>query len=360
MFLTDDKKFMTRALKLAELGKGYVSPNPMVGCVLVKDGSIIGEGYHEKFGGPHAEIIAIRNSKKDPSGSTAYITLEPCCITGKTPPCTKALIDKDIQKVYIAMLDPNPLVNGKGVNELKNAGIPVHTGILHKKAQHQNKAFTKWITTGTPWVSAKIAQSANGYMGIDSEKSVWLTGEKSQKHAHQLRTQVDAIMVGRQTALVDNPKLTARKATGRNPKRIVADTNCTLPMTLYLFQDGEAETIILCSEEKFEQKQTTFCKYISTRKENGYLSPEHILQTLGKEGITSLLIEGGHKLINSFKQADLIDEVYVYTAPDNLENAELKNPIQISSNWKIRKDHALGSDHLIVAEKRKEKCLQEL
>ena len=197
-------------------------------------------------------------------------------------------------------------------------------------------------------------------MGIDSEKSVWLTGEKSQKHAHQLRTQVDAIMVGRQTALVDNPKLTARKATGRNPKRIVADTNCTLPMTLYLFQDGEAETIILCSEEKFEQKQTTFCKYISIRKENGYLSPEHILQTLGKEGITSLLIEGGHKLINSFKQADLIDEVYVYTAPDNLENAELKNPIQISSNWKIRKDHALGSDHLIVAEKRKEKCLQEL
>ena len=360
MFLEDDKIFMARALKLAERGRGHVSPNPLVGCVLVKNGSIIGEGYHENFGGSHAEITAFRNSSKDPKDSTAYITLEPCCVAGKTPPCTKALMERGVREVYIAMLDPNPLVNGRGAGELKRAGIIVHTGILQEEAEDQNKAFSKWITTGRPWVSAKVAQSANGYMGIDSQTSIWLTGEASKKHVHQLRTQVDAIMVGRNTALVDNPKLTVRKAVGRNPKRIVTDTHCTLPLTLHLFQDGEAETIILCSEQKFKQNQTAFYKYIPIKEENGYLSPEHILQVLGEEGITSLLIEGGYELLSSFKRADMIDEVYVYTTPETLENAELKNPIQISSYWEIRKEQALGSDHLIVAEKRKVECLQEL
>ena len=195
--------FMSRAIELAKQGRGHVSPNPMVGCVLVRDGDIIGEGYHEKFGGPHAEIMALRNARKDPLDSTAYINLEPCCITGKTPPCTTALIENGISEVYLGMLDPNPDVNGKGGEALEKVGIMVHVGILAEEAKRLNQSFNKWITQGMPWVIAKVAQSADGYMGINSETSIWLTGEVSRAHAHTLRSEVDAVLIGRQTALID-------------------------------------------------------------------------------------------------------------------------------------------------------------
>ena len=230
--------FMSRAIELAKQGLGHVSPNPMVGCVLVLDGDIISEGYHEVFGGPHAEVMALRNARKDPVDAKAYVNLEPCCTTGKTSPCTAALIENGISEVYVGMLDPNPEINGKGVESLERAGIMVHVGILEEEANRLNQSFNKWITQKMPWVMAKVAQSANGYMGLNSESSIWLTGDISRIHAHKLRSEVDAVLIGRQTALVDDPSLTVREVRGENPKRVIMDTNRTLPLSLKIFNDN--------------------------------------------------------------------------------------------------------------------------
>jgi len=351
--------FMSRAIELAKQGRGRVSPNPMVGCVLVHDGDIIGEGYHEEFGGPHAEIMAIRNARKNPVDSTAYINLEPCCITGKTPPCTTVLIENGISEVYVGILDPNPDVNGKGVEALEKAGIMVHVGILEEEAKRLNQSFNKWITQGMPWVIAKVAQSADGYMGINSETSIWLTGEVSRSHAHTLRSEVDAVLIGRQTALIDDPSLTVREVRGENPKRVIMDTNRTLPLTLNLFNDKKADTYVLCSDKRFTQTQTHFCKYLPVKEENKKLSPVHALKTLAKEGISSVLIEGGQEILKSFIEAGVIDQIFIYTAPDKLKNAQLKNPIQLSEEWSVLEQENLGEDTLIIAEKGVE-CLQEL
>ena len=350
---------MSRALELARKGTRKVSPNPMVGCVLVQDGEIIGEGYHEKFGGAHAEVSALKNSRKEPLDVIAYITLEPCCITGKTPPCTETLIQNSISEVYIGMLDPNPEINGKGVEALEKAGITVHIGIMAEEAEKLNRPFTKWITTGLPWVIAKVAQSADGYMGIDSQTSVWLTGQESRVHSHRLRSEVDAILIGRQTAQVDNPSLTVREVLGNNPKRIVLDTNRTLPLNLNIFQDHEAETIVLCSESRFNRSQTNACQYIPVKEENGKLSLNHILKSLAEEGILSVLVEGGCEILQSFSSADLIDQIYIYTAEHKLASAGMKNPIQLSDEWTVKDEKFLGEDQLIMAEKGVE-CLQAL
>ena len=351
--------YMARALELARKGIGKVSPNPMVGCILVKDGEIIGEGYHEEFGGAHAEVSVLKNARQDPLDSTLYVTLEPCCITSKTPPCTDTLIHNSISEIYIGMLDPNPKINGKGVEALEKAGITVHVGVLGEEAEKLNRPFTKWITSGMPWVIAKVAQTADGHMGIDSQTSVWFTGEESRKHTHRLRSNVDAILIGRQTAQVDNPSLTVREVLGNNPKRIILDTNRTLPLNLNIFQDHEAETIVFCSANRFNRSRTHACQYIPVKEENGKLSIKHILKSLGEEGITSVLIEGGHEVLQSFSSADLIDQVYIYTSSHEFDNARLENPIQVDNEWKIIDEMSLGKDQLIIAEKGAE-CLQEL
>ena len=353
------ESFMSRAIELAKKGRNKVSPNPMVGCVLVKEGEIISEGYHEEFGGPHAELMAIYNSRKDPVDSVAYVNLEPCCIVGKTSPCTNALMENGISEVFIGMLDPNPDVNGKGVEELENAGILVHIGIMENEAFRLNQAFHKWITRGLPWVIAKVAQSSDGYMGMNSDTSMWITGGISRKHTHILRSEVDAILIGRQTALIDNPSLTIREIHGENPKRIIIDTNRTLPLSLDIFQDKKAETFVLCSESRFTKSQTHFCKYLPVKEENNKLSLPHILKTLAVEGITSVLVEGGQKMLHSFISENLIDQIYIYTSPEKLEGADLKNPIHLSEEWSIIEEESLGEDVLIIAEKGVE-CLQEL
>ena len=350
---------MSRALELARKGRGRVSPNPMVGCVLMKDGEIISEGYHEQFGGPHAEVMAIRNSRKDPVDSVAYVNLEPCCISGNTPPCTNALKENGISEVYIGMLDPNPDVDGKGVEELEKAGIAVHVGIMEDESSKLNQGYYKWATLGLPQVIAKVAQSADGYMGLNSESSIWMTGEFSRKHTHQLRSTVDAVLIGRQTALIDNPNLTVREVQGTNPKRVILDTNRTLPLSLNIFQDKKSETIVLCSEKRFSQSKTHFCKFLPVKEENGKLSPLHILKRLAEEGITSVLVEGGREVLHSFMIENLIDKIYIYTSPEMLEGADLKNPLDLSEEWSVIKEELLGKDTLLIAEKEAE-CLQEL
>ena len=351
--------FMSRALALAKQGRGRVSPNPMVGCVLVKDGEMIGEGYHEEVGGPHAEIMALRNSRKDPVDSIAYVNLEPCGIMGKTPPCTNALIQNGISEVFIGILDSNPEVNGKGVEALEKAGILVHVGIMEDESFKLNQAFNKWITMGLPWVIAKVAQSSDGYMGLNSETSIWLTGDESRIHTHTLRSKVDAVLIGRQTALIDNPSLTVREVGGINPKRVILDTNRTLPLPLNIFQDKKADTIVLCSENRFTKSQTYFCNYLPVKEENNKLSPLHILKTLAEEGITSVLVEGGQEVLCSFISENVIDQIYVYTSSEKLDGANLKNPFQLTEEWSIIKEESLGKDTLIIAKKGAE-CLLEL
>ena len=353
------ESFMSRALELAQKGRGNVSPNPLVGCVLVKEGEIIGEGYHATFGGPHAEVIALQNARKDPIDATAYINLEPCSISSKTPPCTDILIQNSISEVYVSMLDPNPDIHGEGIETLKRAGIKVHLGILESEAESLNRPFKKWITTGMPWVIAKVAQSKNGYMGVTSDTSTQITGKASQKHVHALRASVDAIMVGRKTAEIDDPLLTVREVNGGNPKRVILDTKRTLPLELNMFQDKGAQTIVLCSKDLFHRSKTHFCEYLPVQEENEKLVPSDILKVLANEGITSVLIEGGREIIHSFITEDLIDQIYVYTAEINLKNASLKNPIQLSEDWTIVDELSFDKDQLIIAEKGVE-CLQEL
>ena len=351
--------YMSRALELARQGCGKVSPNPMVGCVLVRDGEIIGEGYHSEFGGPHAEVMAYKNAVKDPVDATVYITLEPCTFHGKTPACVQFLIENSVSEVYISMLDPNPKVNGMGVRLLENSGINVYTGILSEETKWLNRGYVKIMKHGIPWVIAKAAQSANGYLGIDSSTQTFITGNESKKHSHNLRAYSDSILVGRQTALIDDPQLNVREVPGVNPKRIILDTNRKLPLTLNVFRDNLANTIVLCSNARFERSRTSYCDYIPVdENEIGELDLSSILKTLAKEGINSVLVEGGAKLLKSFYTSDLIDEIYLYTSPNKLKEASLRNPIIISDEWDIIESNSLGEDSVLIA-KRKVECLQE-
>ena len=357
-YLDNHDKYMSMALDLANKGKGLVAPNPLVGCVIVKNGRIIGEGYHKRFGEDHAEVMALKNCSESPQGASLYVNLEPCSIYGKTPPCTKSIIENSIMEVFVGIKDPNSKINGQGIKELKKAGVKVTTDILSKKCYEINKPFFKWIETKIPYVIAKVAQTRDGYMGNDDKTSIWITGEKSKEHTHYLRSKVDAILIGRNTAQVDNPKLTVRKVLGHNPKRIILDTNRQLPLTLNIFNDNIADTYILCSENRFEDNQTSFCSFIGVQEKNNLLDPFDILKKIGEQGITSVLIEGGRKVHRSFFSANLIDEVYLYTSNKKIEGASLKNPLVLDDSWTLSEEIELDNDVLTINSK-KELCLQE-
>jgi diaminohydroxyphosphoribosylaminopyrimidine deaminase/5-amino-6-(5-phosphoribosylamino)uracil reductase len=358
-YLNNHQEYMKQALDLSERGRGQVSPNPLVGCVIVKDNRIIGEGYHSEFGGDHAEIMALKNCTESPIGAALYVNLEPCSIYGKTPPCIKAIIENSISEVYIGVKDPNPKINGNGIFELEKAGIRVTSDILYDKCLEKNKSFFKWVVTREPYVIAKVAQTKDGYMGYDNKTNIWITGEKSKKHTHSLRSNVDAIMIGKNTAKIDNPKLTVREVIGKNPKRIVLDTNRQLPLSLNIFNDRNADTYILCSESRFENNKTSFSKFIGIKEKDGFLDPSDILKKLGREGITSILIEGGTSVHKSFLNAKLIDEIYLYTSNKNIEGASLKNPLILDGKW-ITSDKIFLDDDTLTISKKKELCLQEL
>ena len=348
---------MERAVEISKRGRGKVSPNPLVGCVIVKDNKIIGEGYHQEYGGSHAEKNAIDNCIESPLGATAFITLEPCCIDSKTPPCTDLLIDNGIDHVFIGSKDPNPDINGRGIQKLERNGIKVYKGFLDSNISKLNKGFFKWVQKGIPWVTAKIAQGTDGAMGADENTQTWITGKESRKNSHYLRSKVDAVLIGSQTAKVDNPSLTVRDVPGINPKRVVLDTNRTLPIDLNLYCDNEAETIIMCSQKKFNKNKALNCRFIPVKEIDGKLDLRDVLIKLANDGVTSLLIESGPKLIKSFDEANLIDELYMYTADIEIPDSTLKNPIDIRDDWVLKTTRILGSDELQVFE-RKELCLQ--
>lgn len=300
--------FMKRALELAELGRGMVSPNPMVGCVIVNDGNIIGEGYHQKHGEHHAEVNAI-TSVVDQSllaDSTIYVTLEPCAHFGKTPPCADLIIDKGIKHAVVACLDPFEKVAGKGIQKLIDSGADVEVGVLERDATELNKRFFTSIKKQRPYVILKWAQTDDGYVAKENFDSKWITNKYSRQLVHKWRTEEDAILVGKNTALHDNPSLTARDWKGKNPVRVLLDTNLEVPKTYNLF-NSEAPTLVLNSIKDEEESNI---KWIKVDLNN----PLNVLQKLAEQNIQSVIVEGGSQTLNSFMDQNCWDEARVFTA----------------------------------------------
>lgn len=308
---------MRRALELAELGRGHVSPNPMVGCVITHDHKIIGEGFHQKYGNAHAEVNAI-NAVQDDSllpKSTVYVTLEPCSHHGKTPPCADLLIEKRVKRVVIACQDPFDKVDGRGIKRMKAAGIEVEVGTLEKEATELNIRFFTAIQKKRPYVILKWAQTADGFIARENYDSKWISNQYSRQLVHQWRAEEDAILVGKNTAIYDNPRLTVREWTGKNPVRILLDSNLEVSTNTSLF-DNSAPTLIF--NTKKEEKQG----HIEWVKAN-MDSPSGLLKILQKRKIQSVIIEGGSQVLNSFISEKCWDEARVFTSNSTFEKGIL-------------------------------------
>jgi len=328
--------FMQRALDLAERGKGAVRPNPMVGCVIVHEGNIIGEGYHEQYGGPHAEVNAIA-SVTDPNlltDATAYVSLEPCSHWGKTPPCANLLVEKGIKSVVVATLDPNPLVAGKGVKLLEQAGISVQVGPLEQEARWQNRRFFCQQEKHRPYVILKWAQTQDGFIARENFDSKWISGTQSRQLVHQWRAEEQAILVGKNTALHDNPRLNVRDWTGSDPIRVVLDSKLELPADLHLF-DQQIPT--LCYTTRKSEKLTNL-EWVKLPQ----ISLEALLADLHARQIQSVLIEGGSQTIHQFLAAGLWDEARVFTAPIEFERGIAAPQLTQTP----AESHAIGEDQL--------------
>ena len=318
----NDKDYINLAFKLAKKGKGLVSPNPLVGAVLVKDGKVIGKGYHKKCGSDHAEVDAIRKAKKDVSGSTLYCNLEPCChIKKQTPPCVPIIIQKKIKKVVISNIDPNKEVNGKGIKQLREAGIEVVTGVLETEGKELNKFYFKQIKEKLPYITLKIAQSIDGKIGLLKKKQLWLTGKESLKYVHELRSEYDAILVGAGTIKSDNPQLTVREIQGRNPIRIIIDGTLISPLNSKIFKENfeERTWIFTSSKSNIRKKQKLLDSGVRifnlTPSKNKMLNLKKILSILSENKITSILVEGGAEIFSQFIKSGLFDEIIVLRAP---------------------------------------------
>lgn len=322
--MSRDERYMQTALKLARRGVGSVEPNPAVGAVIVKGGQVIGSGWHSRFGGPHAEINALKNCKKSARGATMYVTLEPCCHFGKTPPCTKAIIKSGIKKVVAATEDPTKKNNGKGFKILENAGIKVVTGICKNEAEKLNAPFFKFAKTRKPWVIIKWAQSYDGFLARSDGKR-WITGAKSRKDAHKLRKKVQAILVGINTVLADDPMLTARPWTGKQPLRVVLDSKIKIPIDCNLIRTAPKTPVCIfttISRKKIKRKGVEIVK---VGKYKGRINFRAVLTELGKKDIQQLLVEGGEKVITSFLKQKLADEAVIYVSSEKLgKNGKVK------------------------------------
>jgi len=317
--MTTEEKIMMQCIELAKKGEGFVSPNPLVGCIILKDGNIIGKGYHKKFGEAHAEVNAIANARRNgfsPEGSEVYVNLEPCSHIGKTPPCADLLISEKVSRVFIGIKDPYEKVNGRGINLLKKAGIETVTGILKDECTTLNRFFIKFVTKKLPYVSLKVAQSIDGKIALNNYKSKWITGESSRKFVHQLRSVYDVVMIGKNTAKFDNPSLTVREVRGRTPYRIVIDRNSELPQNLKLFTDFEKEkTYVISGVSKKSLTKIYNENIIRVREKDQQLVLKDILKKLFSMNISSVLVEGGANLYSQFVKSDLYDDIYFFIAP---------------------------------------------
>ena len=319
-----DVVFMREAIELAKKRKGFTHPNPTVGAVLVKNGKIIGKGYHFKAGYPHAEREAIKDALsrgENIEGSTMYVTLEPCCHYGKTPPCTEAIIDNQIKRVVIATLDPNPLVAGNGVKILQKAGIDVKIGVLEGKAKRLNEDFFIFIKQKRPFVHLKVAQTLDGKIATKTGSSKWITNQKSREFAHILRNEATAVLVGKDTVLKDNPELTVRHIkTDKQPIRVVLDKNLNIPLNFKIFND-KAKTLVLTSNladknklKSLKSNKNVYVEFLPLNKD-GNFNVRNILDVLYKRGIVHLLVEGGRFTITEFIKSNLYDKISLFIAP---------------------------------------------
>lgn len=316
---------MRRALTLAKRGAGRVSPNPMVGCVLVKGGRIIGEGYHARFGGPHAEPAALRGAGARARGCTAYVSLEPCCHRGKTPPCTESLIRAGVRRVVAAMRDPNPRVAGRGLKALRSAGISVVLGVLQDEARDINRAFLSWVTRGRPYVVLKAGTSLDGRIETAAKRSKWITSPEARALNRRMRAEFDAILVGAGTVLADDPRLTASPES-RSPARVVLDSRLRTPPRSKVLT-GPGRTILVAARPGKKDSpralgRTVLSRYGETRPEFLFVSGGRegldlgqTLRGLAKLGVASVLVEGGSAVHTSFLESGLVDEARLFMAP---------------------------------------------
>jgi diaminohydroxyphosphoribosylaminopyrimidine deaminase/5-amino-6-(5-phosphoribosylamino)uracil reductase len=316
--------YMEQALSLAKLALGQVSPNPAVGAVVVKNNIAVGQGYTQPPGSSHAEVVALEKAGGKAKGSTMYSTLEPCCQYGRTPPCAQAIIAAGITEVHIAMLDPNPLVSGRGKDELERAGIKTFVSEHEQEAKDLNEAYIKFITTGMPFVTAKYAMSLDGKIATRSGDSKWISGDEARHHVHNLRYASDAIMVGANTVLVDDPHLTARCGSGRGgtarkqPLRVIVDGKGRMPLTARVLREPGKTLLVLGRPAKPEEVAAFYkagAELLELPSSAGLIDLEKLLKVLGERGITSVLVEGGGILLGSMFDNELVDKVIAVIAP---------------------------------------------
>jgi diaminohydroxyphosphoribosylaminopyrimidine deaminase/5-amino-6-(5-phosphoribosylamino)uracil reductase len=357
----NDETYIQLTLEIAKRGSGFVSPNPMVGCVITKNNKIIGAGYHQKFGENHAEVNAINSAVESLEGSTLYVNLEPCSHYGHTPPCVDKIIESKIKRVVIGTLDVNPLVSGNGVKKLKRAGIEVKVGVLEKECTELNKFFFKYITKKIPYVTLKIAQTLDGKIADQSNYSHWVTSADSRKMVHSFRAQYDSVLIGRRTAEIDNPLLTVRLTEGRNPWRVVLDSGLKLNTELRLFnQNSDGKTILVTSKEsltkknKIEKLSELGVRIIFVKQNgNGKLNLKNVLKELAILEITSVLVEGGAEVFSSFLRQNLFDDILLFISPKLLGsgisafNSIKINDLKKAYKLKIKHSDTVGEDILL-------------
>lgn len=354
-----DQAYMRRALELAALGRGKTHPNPMVGCVIVKDGRIIGEGFHEGAGNPHAEVVAVSNAGGPAAvvGATVYVNLEPCVHHGRTPPCVDLLIKCRPREVVIGHLDPDPRVAGKGVAKLREAGIPVIEGVCRQEAEELNEAWLTWITKQRPFIALKYAMTLDGKIASRSGHSQWITGPAARRHAHMLRNRYDAILVGVGTVLADDPQLTCRLDDGRDPIRIVLDTSArTPPGARVINRESTAPTWIMVSDTADPGRVAALveagAKVWRLPQRDGVLDIRELLDFLAAQQVVSVLVEGGPRVHRSFLENDAYDKMYVYIGAKTVGGDDAPGPVagnaaehmSLASNWTIRKCQPLAGD----------------
>lgn len=352
---------MARALELARRGEGLTRPNPAVGAVLVRRGRVVGEGYHRKAGGPHAEIVALRRAGAEARGATLYVTLEPCSTWGRTPPCTEAIVRAGVRRVVSCVRDPNPRHAGRGIALLRKQGVRVDEGVLADEGRQLLAPFAKWITTGRPRVTLKLGMTVDGKIADAAGTSRWITGARSRRAVHDLRRRVDAILVGRRTVELDDPSLLPVPTLGRRPLRVVVDGRGRLTLRRRLFDDGlPGQTLVLtttASSRRYRlglQKRGIDTVVVASR--TGEIKPARLLRELGRRGILHVLCEGGGVLAEALIRAGAVDEYWLFVAPRILGGAA--TPAVGGSGWilaraprlRFREQVRMGDDLLIRAE----------
>jgi len=329
-----ERELMKRALELAARGEGYTNPNPIVGAVIVKDGRIIGEGWHERCGGPHAEINALNRASEDVRGADMYVTLEPCAHYGRTPPCADAIIRHGIARVFIAANDPNRLTSGIGIRLMKEAGIQVVTGLMEKEALRQNEIFFKFITTNLPFVIMKSAMTLDGKTATVSGDSKWITGESSRELVHRIRHRVSGIMVGVGTVLADDPALTARIKDKQtvDPTRIIVDSKARTPVDAKVMENIKENAVIVAVTDAADPNRIRLLKekgavVLTVPAKNGRVDLRYLIRELGARGIDSILLEGGSELNYSAVSDGIVDKIMLFIAPKIIGGATAKTPV---------------------------------